>query len=109
MKSSVWISFDLGLQGDYEGLYSWLDLHEAIECGDSFAFIKYEFKKDLVIELKKDLEKNVSFTLKDRIYVVFPDPKKVKISIGRFIIGGRRKAAWHGYGLTKMLKDEFDG
>jgi hypothetical protein len=29
-----WISFDLGLQGDYEPLYEWLDRHEALECGE---------------------------------------------------------------------------
>jgi hypothetical protein len=32
-----WLSFDLGLQGDYDSLYAWLDKQGAQECGDSVA------------------------------------------------------------------------
>jgi hypothetical protein len=32
MKKAVWISFDLGVQGDYEGLYGWLDRLDAQTC-----------------------------------------------------------------------------
>jgi len=42
MKKAVWISYDLGIKGDYQGLYSWLDDHDAIECGNSVAFIQFE-------------------------------------------------------------------
>jgi len=35
MKQTIWISYDLGLQGDYPGLYRWLDLHKAKECVNS--------------------------------------------------------------------------
>ena len=35
MKHFVWISFDLGVKGDYEGMYAWLDSKDAKECGDS--------------------------------------------------------------------------
>jgi hypothetical protein len=35
MNSAVWISYDLGVQADYEGMYAWLDEHQAKECGDS--------------------------------------------------------------------------
>lgn len=28
---------NLGVQGDYEGLYAWLGEHRAKECGDSVA------------------------------------------------------------------------
>ena len=37
MKKFIWLSYDLGIGGDYESLYSWLDNHEAKECGDSVA------------------------------------------------------------------------
>jgi len=30
-----WLSFDLGLRGNYELLYAWLDAMEAKECGDN--------------------------------------------------------------------------
>jgi hypothetical protein len=56
MKSIIWLSFDLGVRGDYEGLYEFLDTHGAKECGDSLGFMNYEFKKDLITELEKDLE-----------------------------------------------------
>ncbi len=25
MKKALWISYDIGVRGDYEGLYAWLD------------------------------------------------------------------------------------
>lgn len=45
MEKAVWITYDLGVQGDYKGLYAWLDDHQATECGDSTAFFNYELKK----------------------------------------------------------------
>lgn len=35
MKQLIWISYDLGVSGDYENLYAWLDDHGAKECGQS--------------------------------------------------------------------------
>jgi hypothetical protein len=35
MKSFVWFSFDLGVRGAFEGMYEFLDSHEAKECGDN--------------------------------------------------------------------------
>jgi hypothetical protein len=32
-----WLSFDLGLQGNYEKLYEWLDDSDSLECGESVA------------------------------------------------------------------------
>ena len=44
MQRSIWLSYDLGVRGDYEGMYSWLENHAAKECGSSVAFLKnYEF------------------------------------------------------------------
>ena len=28
----IWLSFDLGISGDYEGMYAWLDDKNAQEC-----------------------------------------------------------------------------
>jgi len=33
MKKLIWIAFDLGVRGDYDGIYEFLDTHEAKECG----------------------------------------------------------------------------
>ena len=69
MKTAVWMSFDLGVNGDYEGLYQWLDAHEASACGDSVAFFNYEAKGDLPGEIKKSLAKAIDVHLKKtRIY-----------------------------------------
>ena len=33
-EQMIWLSYDLGVDGDYENLYAWLDHKEAKECGD---------------------------------------------------------------------------
>lgn len=41
VTKTIWISYDLGVGGDYEGLYAWLDNNEATECGDSLDVREY--------------------------------------------------------------------
>lgn len=41
MTKAIWISYDLGIGGDYDGLYRWLANHKAVECGDGLAFFNY--------------------------------------------------------------------
>jgi hypothetical protein len=36
-KIAIWFTYDLGVGGDFQGLYSWLDDREAIECGNNNA------------------------------------------------------------------------
>jgi len=97
MKRAIWLSFDLGVRGDYEGIYTWLDEHDATECGDNVAFLDYEFKGELLEALKRDLKESVDVTRKTRIYVIHRDPKK-KTMKGRFIFGSRKAPPWSGYG-----------
>ena len=60
MKGTIWLSYDLGVSGDYEGIYAWLENHDAKECGSSVAFLKsYEFEGDLLESLKADIEEAV--------------------------------------------------
>ena len=96
MQRVVWISFDLGIRGDYEGMYAWLDSHEAKECGDSVAYLKYEFQGDLVQALLRDIEDSLEVTKKTRIYVIWQDPESGSMK-GRFIIGGRKSPPWTGH------------
>ncbi|PTB97059.1 hypothetical protein C9994_04595 [Marivirga lumbricoides] len=101
-KKAIWISYDLGIKGDFPGLYAWLDNNDAKEAGNSVAFLNYEFNgtdAELLSTLKKDLEKNVAFKPGDRVYVVRMrlDEGVQKIS-GKFIIGNRRASPWEGYG-----------
>jgi hypothetical protein len=88
-KSFIWISFDLGIQGDYEGMYSWLDSHEAQECGDSVAALEFEYQEDLLKELKRELESSVKIDKKARVYVIRRVDGKVK---GRFLFGQEKRS-----------------
>ncbi len=69
-KARVWLSYDLGVGGDYEGLYTFLDTLGAKECGDSLAFFEYEYESDLESELKKEIREKVSLNKDDRIYII---------------------------------------
>jgi len=104
MKSVIWLSFDLGVRGDYEGIYEFLDAHQAKECGDNVAFLQFEHQGDLIDNLKATLKKFVKLDTRSRVYVVFPDPAgKYK---GRFVKGSRKQAPWTGYAtLTSEEED----
>lgn len=105
MKQAIWISYDLGVKGDYQSLYEWLDLKKAAECGNSVAFLRYEFKDDLIKELKEDLESKINFSNGDRIYIIFSNKEDSKIK-GTFIRGGRKSNPWTGY--APNLNDIID-
>ena len=97
MESAVWISYDFGVQGDYEGLYSWLDEHGAKECGDSLAFLNYQYGSGSMLDaLAADLKKSVQINKRSRVYVIYRDPKSKKMK-GIFILGGRKAPPWAGF------------
>lgn len=105
MTNAVWISYDLGVRGDYEGFYRWLDEHEAIECGDSLAFLRYTYKRSLIESLKADLSDAIDLTKQTRIYLIYRDnAKKMK---GVFVFGGRKAPPWTGY-ATRVGQSEVD-
>jgi hypothetical protein len=95
-KRAVWMSYDLGIQGDYQSLYKWLDTQNAKECGDSLALFNFEYSHSLKDELKDVLTQDVSFGKSDRIYIVYRDELR-NISKGVFLFGGRREAPWTGH------------
>jgi hypothetical protein len=98
-KSTVWISYDLGIRGDYESLYSWLDAHNAKECGDSLAVLTYSHEGPLPDKLKADLRKSIATDKRTRIYIIYREQETNK-NKGAFIFGGRRAAAWTGYATS---------
>ena len=95
-KSAIWISYDLGVQGDYESLYAWLDTHGAKECGDSVAFLNYEHGGSVKKHLTTDLKKAITVDKRTRIYVIYREAETDK-NKGAFIFVGRREAPWTGY------------
>ena len=103
MRTPIWISYDLGVSGDYEGLYSWLDTHGAKECGSSVAFLQYNHAGDLMTGLANDIESAVSLDKRSRIYVVRRDGERVA---GRFVIGNRKAAPWEGFGDNGDTSDD---
>jgi hypothetical protein len=96
VHKTFWLSYDLGLKGDYEGLYRWLDSRAARECGDSVAYVRFEYKKNFVAELKKCLAENISTDAGTRFYAIYRRDDTRKFT-GRFIMGNRRAAPWIGY------------
>lgn len=107
MEKTVWLSYDLGVKGDYEGLYAWLDDHEATECGDSIAYFKFKVKnqESLLDELKYDLSEHVNFSKRDRVYVIWKINDSIK---GKFIFGKRKASPWEGYGSEESGVDEIN-
>lgn len=99
MISTVWISYDLGVRGDYEGLFAWLDDHEAKECGDSIALLKCSHSGDLIEWIRSELRSAVEINKKARIYVIYRDRSTNK-NKGKFIFGKRKAAAWVGFGAS---------
>lgn len=95
MEKTIYLSYDLGITGDYDGLYAWLDDHEAKECGDSVALLRYAYDGDFREALKADLEGSVSLDKRSRIYVVYRADEKMR---GKFLFGRRRRSPWDGRG-----------
>lgn len=93
-----WLSYDLGLRGNYEDLYEWLDNMEAVECGESLAsFVTDKTRDQIVKEIKALLDKNA------RVYVISKYKDKY---VGKFVLGKRKRAPWTGYGSAIEEEEE---
>ena len=105
MIKTIWLSYDLGVKGDYSSFYAWLDDHKAKECGDSLAVLQYEVsqEEELPEKLKQDLESNITFGKMDRVYLVWKNNEG--LNKGRFIIGKRKASPWQGYGESEVGDD----
>ena len=102
-RETIWLCFDLGVRGDYESLYSWLDRHSAKECGDSLAWLWYDYSGDLVEELKSDLRQAVALDRRSRIYLLRLMGGRVR---GKFLFGNRRSAPWSGYAPSESPEED---
>lgn len=118
MKKAIWISFDFGMKGDYEGLYKWLDENGAEERGYGLALIKeIDFpkkyipstKEDLAFKnyIKKEISKTTEFGKSDRIYMIWRSIENEKLR-GGFIYGRSKAAPWIGYSNTDSDIIDFD-
>ena len=94
------LNYDLGLKGDYQSLYRFLDNHDALDCGNFNSALEIEVSKDdfdvIVEEVTDSIRKVVEFSQSDRIYITVTDSSNQMR--GRFINGNRKRAVWEGYG-----------
>jgi hypothetical protein len=90
-RKRYWLSFDLGLRGDYGELYAWLDHQEANECGDGVAAFKSEKSRDTI---KTELGRFLDVNRNPRIYLITMHEG------GRFLFGRRKVAPWTGFAQT---------
>lgn len=107
MLKTVWLSYDLGVKGDYSNLYRWLDDAKAVECGDSLAYFRLEVPDTDALSdfIKKELEANVTFAKTDRIYIIWKT--KEGSNKGRFIVGKRKASPWQGQGSSGPAEDDL--
>ena len=106
-KITFWLSYDLGLKGDYNSFYKWLDRQKAKECGDSIAVFEYLcLTNNPKEEIKYSLEKEISFNKSDTVYLIWKDENLSSFK-GSFIIGHRKSAPWDGYFVTDA-EEAFD-
>jgi len=97
-----WISFDLGLMGDYSHFYEWLDTHNAEECGAGTAAIVSMKSLDAIVAEMKEILRD---TPRARAYILskLPDGRFG----GKFVVGGRRKAPWAGFAVRASDTVEY--
>ena len=106
-KKTFWLSYDLGLKGDYSSIYKWLDKQKAKECGDSIAVFSFTCStENPEEEVKNSLSESVEFNKSDRVYLIWRDDIK-QIEKGAFIIGHRKTAPWEGYFIMES-EQSFD-
>lgn len=101
---AIWLSIDLDLKADYDGLYAWLDSYDARECAGSLAFISFPYKSNIVDEIVADIKKNVEIGKRDRIYMIYRNGEgKMK---GVWLFGNRKAPAWSGYSSEQLEKED---
>jgi hypothetical protein len=99
---AIWLTYDMGVGGDFQGIYSWLDDNNATECGNNNAFFKYSYPDDIQTDgefvkyIKSELESKVDFKPGNRIYIIRQAINGK--SMGSFIIGKRKANPWEGFG-----------
>jgi len=103
---TVWITFDLGPDGDYKGLYAWLDAHRASGCGESVAVLSYRCEGAIPDGIRADLKASIKIDAHTSVYVIYRDPATNE-NRGAFIFGERRAPAWNGYSSSRLDADQW--
>ena len=96
-KRRYWLSFDLGLRGNYEDLFEWLDNHGARECADNLATFTSNWSRE---QIKKELLQILGSEKNVRVYIVDREHG------GIFLLGKRKAAPWAGYSAETARVEE---
>lgn len=99
VSNRYWISFDLGLMGNYSGVYEWLDSHGAKECGPGLATIKSAKTRD---QLATEIQRILKGVPRARAYVI-----SMKQG-GRFVAGARKASPWEGFAASHAKVEDED-
>ncbi len=94
MRQKIWLSYDLGVRGDYEAFYTWLDQLKARECGTNLAVFDYEWNGSLKEALEAEIGAAIQISRNTRIYAIYNHEGRIR---GSFIIGRRKAPPWSGY------------
>ncbi len=104
-----WLSYDLGIDGDYDNLYRWLDEIGARECGDGLCSFKLDVgnleASEAVLQTIK--KRKVKLRNKDRLYLIWRKPNT--FVTGKFIYGQRKNGPWTGYAVRDADIAEEEG
>jgi len=106
-KKRIWLSYDLGINGDYQGLYEWLDSYNAVDCGSYTASFEFEYASDVEKEVITQLKEICKLDNRDRIYLCYFDENRSGV-VGNFIYGKRQKAPWFGYSQGVSNNPDLD-
>lgn len=99
-----WLTFDLGFGADYDGLFEWLDEHDAKECTPSTAFFK---SKQTVAEIEHEITNILDDNVKARVYLIYMNEDKEQV-YGKWLVGKRKAAPWAGYFIPDEDEDDED-
>lgn len=108
-SKAYWLSYDLGVGGDYDHLYQWLDDHNAKPCGNSVAYFNFEYDDSGNPDemLYEELSNTIDLEPGNKLYIVRlkEDKREIRI-VGTFIYGRRSAAPWEGYGKSGSEEED---
>ena len=92
-----WLAFDLGLRGNYEELYGWLDAVGAEECGENIATFRSTKTRE---QISQELSSILGSDRSVRVYLISMQQG------GKFILGKRKDSPWIGYSQQAVEAEE---
>ncbi|WP_138481994.1 hypothetical protein [Dyadobacter bucti] len=112
MKKLIFISYDFGMKGDYEGLFKWLDENNAEERGYGIGIIKeYSYdNKSIKTDnefwefVRDELKNKVKLGSNDRIYMIWNSLESNKTKAA-FLFGRSKQSPWAGYAQNNLLQN----